>query len=119
MKDGFEIKELENLKYFLGMEVARFRERISIYTLDLLAETSMTGRRLADTSIEFNAKLKNSGDRIPIDKKKYQCLVGKLIYLSHTRPDISYAVSTVSQFMQTPYEDHMEAVNRFPRLRFK
>ena len=41
--------------------------------------------------------------------------MGKLIYLSHTRPDISYVVSTVSQFMQTPYEEHMKAVNRILR----
>ena len=44
-------------------------------------------------------------------REKYQCLVGKLIYLSHTRPDISYVVSTISQFMQAPYEERMETVN--------
>lgn len=37
--------------------------------------------------------------------------MGKLIYLSHTKPEISYAVSTVSQFMQALYEEHMEVVN--------
>ena len=41
--------------------------------------------------------------------------MGKLIYLSHTRPDISYVVSTVSQFLQALYEDYMEAVNRILR----
>ena len=75
----------------------------------------MLGCCPADTSIEFNTKLKNSGDRVPVDKEKYQRLVEKLIYLSHTRPNISYAVSTVSQFLQAPYEDHMEAVNRILR----
>ncbi|RVW32398.1 Retrovirus-related Pol polyprotein from transposon RE1 [Vitis vinifera] len=44
------------------------------------------------------------------DKQRYQRLVGKLIYLSHTRPDIAYAVSVVSQFMHCPSEDHMDAV---------
>ncbi|KAA0054884.1 Beta-galactosidase [Cucumis melo var. makuwa] len=119
MGDEFEIKDLENLKYFLGMEVARSKEGISVsqrkYTLDLLTETGMLGCRPADTPIEFNCKLGNSDDQVPVDKEQYQCLVGKLIYLSHTRPDISFVVSVVSQFMQAPYEKHMEAVNRILR----
>ena len=82
-----------NLKHFLCMEVARSRESISVsqrkYTLDLLAETGMMGCCFADMPIKFNVKLGNSSDRIPVDKEKYQCLVGKLIYLSHTRLDIS------------------------------
>ncbi|KAA0025138.1 Retrovirus-related Pol polyprotein from transposon TNT 1-94 [Cucumis melo var. makuwa] len=115
----FEIEDLGNLKYFLGMEVARSKEGISVsqrkYTLDLLTETGMLGCCLADTPIEFNCKLGNSDDQVPVDKEQYQRLVGKLIYLSHTHPDISFAVSAVSQFMQAPYEEHMEAVKRILR----
>ena len=50
-----------------------------------------------------------------VDKERYQRLVGKLIYLSHTRPDIAYAVGVVSQFMHQPQEDHMDAVIRIMR----
>jgi hypothetical protein len=52
---------------------------------------------------------------IPANKERYIKLVwiGKLIYLSHTRPDIAYAVSIVSQFMHCPSEEHMDAVTRF------
>ncbi|KAA0054133.1 Cysteine-rich RLK (RECEPTOR-like protein kinase) 8 [Cucumis melo var. makuwa] len=92
--------------------VAKSKEGISVsqrkYTLDLLTETGMLGCCPADTLIEFNCKLGNSDDQVPVDKEQYQCLVGKLIYLSHTRLDISFAVSVVSQFMQAPYEKHME-----------
>ncbi|KAL0541009.1 hypothetical protein IC582_021036 [Cucumis melo] len=119
MGDEFGIKDLGNLKYFLEMEVARSKEGIFVsqrkYTLDLLTETGMLGCRPADTPIEFNCKLGNSDDQVPVDKEQYQRLVGKLIYLSHTRPDISFAVSVVGQFMQAPYEKHMEAVNRILR----
>ena len=52
---------------------------------------------------------------MPADKQRYQRLVGKLIYLSYTRPDIAYAVSVVSQVMHYPSEDHMDAVMRILR----
>ena len=85
------------------------------YTIDLLTETGILGCRSTDTPIEFNCKLGNSNDQVPVDKEQYQHLVGKLIYLSHTHPDISFVVSVVSQFMQAPYEKHMKAVNRILR----
>ncbi|KAA0033032.1 eIF-2-alpha kinase GCN2 isoform X5 [Cucumis melo var. makuwa] len=114
----FEIKDLKNLKYFLGMEMARSKEGISVsqrkYTLNLLTVTGMLGCHSADTPIEFNCKLENSDDQVIADKEQYQRLVGKLIYLSYTRLDISFAVS-VSQFMQVPYKEHMEAVKRILR----
>jgi len=50
-----------------------------------------------------------------VDKGRYQRLVGRLIYLSHTCPNIAYAVSVVSQFMHTPREPHMEVVYRILR----
>ena len=50
-------------------------------------------------------------DQIPTNKERHQRLVGKLIYLTHTRPDISYAVSVVSQFMHNPSNQHMSIVN--------
>ncbi|XP_038893744.1 secreted RxLR effector protein 161-like [Benincasa hispida] len=76
----------------------------------------MTGCKPVDTPKEFNAKLGDSVNKVPVDKERYQRLMGKLIYLSHTKPDISYAVSVVNQFMQAPYEEeHMEAVNRILR----
>ena len=59
-----EIKDLGNLKYFLGMEVARSKEGISVskrkYTIDLLTKTGMLECCLVDTPIEFNCKLGNS-----------------------------------------------------------
>ena len=47
-----------------------------------------------------------------MDTTEYQELVGKLSYLSLTRPKIAFAVSVVSQFKHSPYEEHLEAVNR-------
>lgn len=114
----FEIKDLGALKYFLGMEVARSKKGIVVsqrkYILDLLEETGMSGCRPADTPMELNAKLWEKGS-VPVEIGRYQRLVGKLIYLAHTRPDIAFSVSVVSQFMHSPYEEHLEAVYRILR----
>ncbi|XP_038889357.1 uncharacterized mitochondrial protein AtMg00810-like [Benincasa hispida] len=119
MVEEFEIKDLGKLRYFLRMEVVRSKEGILVsqrkYTLDLLRETGMTGCKSVDTPVEYNAKLSNIDNRVPINKERYQRLVGKLIYLSHTRLDISYTVSVVSQFMQAPYKEHMTVVERILR----
>ena len=101
----FEVKGLGNLKYFLGMEVARSKEGIHIsqrkYVLDLLKETGMLGCKPSKTPIRVKKKKKNNvkplttkqeiaekkkqeQDEKPVDIGRYQRLVGKLIYLSHT-----------------------------------
>lgn len=115
----FEMKNLGGLKYFLGIEVARSKRGIFLsqkkYILDLLTEVGMLDCKPADTPIIQNHKLGEYTSQVLTDKGRYQRLVGKLIYLSHTRPDIAYAVSVVSQFMHQPSKDHMEAVIRILR----
>ena len=83
--------------------------------LDLLTETGMLGCKPVETPMEMNHKLGIHPDQALTDKGRYQQLVRRLIYLSHTRPDIAYAVSVVSQFMHAPSEEHMEAVYRILR----
>ncbi|KAJ0598803.1 putative RNA-directed DNA polymerase [Helianthus annuus] len=115
----FEMKDLGRLKYFLGIEVLRSKQGIFIcqkkYILDLLAETGMIVCKPADTPMMANQKLYMEKDAELADKERYQRLVGKLIYLSHTRPDIAYAVGVVSQFMHQPQVAHMDAVWRIIR----
>ncbi|WOH10052.1 hypothetical protein DCAR_0729513 [Daucus carota subsp. sativus] len=114
----FEIKDLGLLKYFLGIEVARSDKGIVLsqrkYVLDLLTEAGMLGCRVAPTPIEQNHKLCSESGK-PVDKRRYQRLVGRLIYLCHTRPDITYAVSIVSRYMHDPRTEHWEATLRILR----
>ena len=81
------------------------------YVLDLMDETGMLGCRSTTTPIEQNHKL-GAESGYPVDKERYQRLVGRLIYLCHTRPDITYAVSVVSRYMHDPRSGHMDAVYR-------
>jgi len=113
----FEMKNLRGFKYFLGIEVARSKQDIFLseqkYVLDLLCEVGMLDCKPADTPIVQNHKLGEHPSQIPMNERRYKRLVGKLIYLSHTCPDIAYAVSVVSQFMHQPSKDHKEAMIRF------
>jgi hypothetical protein len=118
IRKELEVKDLGQLRYFLGIEIARSPKGIVLsqrkYVLDLLSETGMLGCRPASTPIDPNHKLcPESGD--PVNKERYQRLVGRLIYLCHTRPDISYAVSVVSRYMHDPRSGHLEAVKRILR----
>ncbi|XP_060958297.1 uncharacterized mitochondrial protein AtMg00810-like [Cannabis sativa] len=118
--EEFEIKDLGPLKYFLGMEFARSKEGIFVsqrkYVLDLLNETGMMGCKPAETPSEPNVKLQAVEDLKSVkDKELYQRLVGRLIYLSHTRPDIAFSMSMVSQFMHSPGSRHFDAVYRILR----
>ncbi|RVW13652.1 Retrovirus-related Pol polyprotein from transposon TNT 1-94 [Vitis vinifera] len=101
----FEIKDLGNLKYFLGMEIARSKKGIAVsqrkYVLDLLNETGMLGCKPAETPMDTTVKLEESDGSAPVDKGRYQRLVGKLIYLSHTRPGIDFSVSVGLFFQRT------------------
>ncbi|KAI5312356.1 hypothetical protein L3X38_041529 [Prunus dulcis] len=109
------MKDLGALKYFLGIEITRSTTSICLsqnkYVLDQLTETGMLGFVPAETPIVQNL-LAIYPDQVPTNKDRYQRLVGRLIYLSHNRLDITYAISVVSQFIHPPSEDHLVTVMR-------
>jgi len=70
----------------------------------------MTGCSPASTPMEENLKLGVHPNQVPANKERYQRLVGRLMYLAHTRLDLAYALSVVSQFMHSPSEEHMNVV---------
>ncbi|KAF5938221.1 hypothetical protein HYC85_025727 [Camellia sinensis] len=115
----FEMKELGQLKHFLGLEVDRTQEGIFLcqqkYAKDLLKKFGMLECKLISTPMEQNAKMCAHEGKDLNDATMYRQVVGSLLYLTLTRPDISYAVGVMSQYMQNPKKPHLDAVRRILR----
>ena len=111
----FEIKDLGRLKYFLGIELAYCNNGLILsqrkYALDLLQETGKLGGKPACSPIVTTGPLVDDEEPFE-DIERYQRLVGRLIYLTITRPDIAFAVSQISQHMHSPKMGHWRAVER-------
>jgi hypothetical protein len=104
LKKKFEMKDLGKLRYFLGIEVIPKGIWLlqSQYNLNKLSKYGMTGCKPISSPLEQNVKLSvDEGDLVD-DTIMYRHIVGSLIYMTITRPDLSYVVRVVSQFMQTP-----------------
>jgi hypothetical protein len=115
----FRIKDLGDLKYFLGIEFSRSKKGIFMsqrkYALDILQDSGLTDARPDKFPMEQNLKLTSTDGVILNDPTKYRRLVGRLIYLTVTRPDIVYSVQTLSQFMNEPRKPHWDAALRVLR----
>ena len=83
--------------------------------LDILGETSLLGSKPVETPMDPNVKLYEDQGELLSNPERYRCLIGKLNYLTITRPNISFVVSVLSQFMKDPHLPHWEAVIRIVR----
>lgn len=75
----------------------------------------MLESRPADTLMDPNHKFGLQEDDTPVDRERYQRFLGKLINLSHIRPNITFSISVVTQLMQNPMEEHLEAIYKILR----
>lgn len=114
--DHFRIKDLDNLKFFLGLEMARSIKGISLcqrkFAFDVLNYFGFIGSRPTRTLIEQQHQLNSTTGSLLSNPTVYRRLIGKLLYLTLTQPDLSYSVQVSSQYMHKPREPHLQAVHR-------
>ena len=110
MAQVFEMKDIESLHYCLGLEVCRDTGQTFLtqgkYARNLLEKFGMDQCRAVATPLQQNLKLSSDDGTKEVDATMYRQLVGSLIYLTTTRPELAYSVSVLSQFMSKPLESH-------------
>jgi hypothetical protein len=110
LKQKFDMKDLGELHYFLGIEVIQSPKGIWLlqrqYALNKLSEYGMTGCKPILIPLEQNVKLSACEGDLVEDTIMYRHIVRNLIYMTITRPNLNYVVGMVSQFMQT-HESHI------------
>jgi len=114
LKQKFEMKDLGELHYFLGIEVIQSHKEIWLlqrqYALNKLFEYGMTSCKPILIVLEQNVKLNADEGDVVEDTIMYRHILGSLIYMTIKRPDLSYVITVVNQFMQTPRKAHLDAV---------
>ncbi|KAL1187681.1 Retrovirus-related Pol polyprotein from transposon RE1 [Cardamine amara subsp. amara] len=121
LSSKFKLRNLGDLKYFLGLEIARSSKGISIcqrkYVLELLADTGFLGSKPSSIPMEPNHSLHVDESESPLlpNAEIYRRLIGKLLYLCTTRPDIAFAVGKLCQFSSAPKEIHLQAAHKVLR----
>ncbi|XP_014506436.1 uncharacterized protein LOC106766202 [Vigna radiata var. radiata] len=106
MMKTVEMTDLGLMNYFLGIEVKLQKEGIFIsqkkYIEALLKKFKMNGCKPVTTPLVVNDKLQKDDGAQEADASRYRSLIGSLLYMTTTRPDIMYATSLLSRFMQKP-----------------
>ena len=119
LHDTFSIKDLGQLHFFLGIEVSHLKNGIVLtqrkFTREMLTESGLDVSKQAKTPFPLHLKLHSDEGDFYSDPAQYRSLVGKLNFLTHTRPDLSFAVQALSQFMHAPRQSHFLALHHVLR----
>ncbi|GKV49234.1 hypothetical protein SLEP1_g55997 [Rubroshorea leprosula] len=112
----FDMKNLGELNHFLDLEVESLENGIFVtqrnYAKKLVAKFGLKEGKKHSTSLDINTKLRRDEGSLLSNPQPYHALVGNLISLTITRPNIAFSVGLVSRFMQSPRKPHLEAVKK-------
>lgn len=115
LEKHFKLKVLGKLQYFLGLEIATSPKGIHLcqhkYVVQLLQETSFLAAKPLSYPMDPNLHL-NDFDGTPLeDPSQYRRLIGRLMYLTISKPDISFTVNKLSQYMTHSRSPHLTAIH--------
>ncbi|GJV05172.1 putative ribonuclease H-like domain-containing protein, partial [Tanacetum coccineum] len=119
MKDKFQMSSMGELTFFLGLQVQQKEDRIFIsqdkYVDEILKKFNYTYVKSTSTPVDLEKPLVKDGDANDVDVHLYRSMIGSLMYLTTSRPDIIFAVCACARFQVTPKKSHLLAVKRMFR----
>ncbi|GJT17257.1 uncharacterized mitochondrial protein-like protein [Tanacetum coccineum] len=119
MKDKFQLSSMGELTFFLGLQVQQKKDGIFIshdkYVADIWKKFNYTDVKSALTPVDLENPLVKDGDANDVDVHLYRSMIGSLMYLTASRPDIMFAVCACVRFQVTPKTSHLLAVKRIFR----
>jgi hypothetical protein len=119
LHERFLMTDMGLIHFFLGLEISQDASGIKLsqakYARDILERFHMKNCKSSLTPFLLGVKLEDGGETPLVDSTLYSKIVGSLLYLTHSRPYLSYAVGVVSRFMQEPHELHWKAAKRILR----
>ncbi|GKA92867.1 uncharacterized mitochondrial protein-like protein [Tanacetum coccineum] len=119
MKDKFQMSSMGELTFFLGLQVQQKEDGIFIsqdkYVAEILKKFNYTDVKSASTPVDLEKPLVKDGDADDVDVHLYRSMIGSLMYLTASRPDIMFAVCACARFQVTPKTSHLLAVKRIFR----
>ncbi|GKC84779.1 retrovirus-related pol polyprotein from transposon TNT 1-94 [Tanacetum coccineum] len=119
MHDEFEMSMMGELNFFLGLQIKQLEDGIffnqSKYVKEMLKKFGLEDSKPIKTPMSSETKLTRDEDGEPIDDTKYRGMIGSLLYLTASRPDIMFSVCLCARFQEAPKTSHLEAVKRIFR----
>lgn len=119
MMQTFDTTDMGKMRFFLGIEVLQKPEGIFVcqrkYATDVLKKFAMYESKPVKSPIVPGFKINKDADGAAVDDTYYKQMVGSLMYLTATRPDIMFSVSLISRYMSRPTELHLQAAKRILR----
>ncbi|KAD4180218.1 hypothetical protein E3N88_28809 [Mikania micrantha] len=119
MKGQFDMSDLGLLNYYLGIQVTQDNKGVSLkqtwYAIKILKEANMWEANSTKFPMEPGLRLTKKDETEPVDPTEYRKLIGRLRYITRTRPEISYAIGLANRFMETPKTSHWQAVKQVLR----
>jgi reverse transcriptase-like protein len=119
MSREFEMSMMGELNFFLGLQIKQHKDGIFLhqakYTRDLLKRFEMREAKPLSTPMATTTALDADEDGEPVDQKEFRSMIGSLLYLTATRPDIHFAVCLCARFQASPRTSHRQAVKRIMR----
>jgi hypothetical protein len=119
MSREFEMSMMGELQYFLGLQIKKVKDGTFVhqtkYTKDMLRKFQMQDVKPMSTPMGSTATLDADEDREPVDQREYQSMIGSLLYLTATRPDIQFSVCLCARFQASVRTSHRQAVKRIFR----